>query len=87
MFRLVCLAQVLGKEFTVRLATSLADRMLSALVPQKTATAGCGGQFTKTCGSCIYVKQLHGYYQLKQTCIWHDNCRSYTCGACNAVGC
>lgn len=70
----------------MRLATRLADRMISALVPQKTAAAGCSGVFYLTCGPCVYVKQLHGYYQEQKQCNWHYNC-TYTCSSCFAQSC
>jgi hypothetical protein len=54
----------------MRYAMSLADRMLSALVPQKTAAAGCSGVF--------YLKCSRGTKQ----CNWHPNC-TYTCGPCS----
>ena len=59
----------------MRFASSLADRMLNAVVPQKTAAAGCSGVFYLTCGPCKSKRQL-----IKQ-CNWHPNC-TYTCGPC-----
>lgn len=59
----------------MRLVTSLADRMVSALVPKKTAAAGCSGIFYLACGPC----QAH--CQSQKQCNWHSNC-TYTCSIC-----
>ncbi len=64
----------------MRFATSLADRMLSALVPQKTAAAGCSGVFYQTCTACKSGKQK------VQECNWHSNC-TFTCSSCYEQSC
>ncbi len=64
----------------MRLVTSLADRMVSALVPNKTAAAGCSGVFYNVCTPCS------AKVQKVQQCNWHSNC-TYSCSACYEQSC
>jgi hypothetical protein len=71
----------------MRLVSSLADRMVSALLPQKSAAAGCApSTYTQSCGSCIYVHAEHAYLQLQKQCNVTKACVTI-CGSCQTVNC
>jgi hypothetical protein len=69
----------------MRLVSSIADRMVSALLPQKSAAAGCVPEtYTRQCQPC--VKHLNGTYLTRQNCTLYSSC-TVICGSCYNVAC
>jgi hypothetical protein len=63
--------------------SKIADRMVSAVVPAITASAGCGmEEYDVSCG-CIGQKDGNLYLVYK-TCILETNC-TVRCGPCSIV--
>lgn len=61
----------------------IADRMVGALVPAVTASAGCAPEtFENSCG-CIGQKDGN-LYLVYQTCVVESNCQA-RCGPCNIL--
>jgi hypothetical protein len=66
----------------MRAITMLADRMLSAIVPEvRASAAGCGSYWV----SCSYCHAEN--WELAKLCTYSSNCRSVRCSPCVQAPC